>query len=121
MFGKKKAKKESADETKKKNLPQTENASEEEAKVPQKGLKIIKLLIILVMVTLVIVIIVQNLHMAKIIILGKEIQLPVIAVILIFLLVGYVLGGLTYSLIFRKRKPKKKRKRDQTEASEESE
>lgn len=71
----------------------------------QKNLGL-KLTALIVLIILLLVIILQNLSPATIqLLFWKFENLPVIAIILVTLVLGYTLGLLTFSLIFRTRPP----------------
>lgn len=94
------------------------------AKEPkQKGNagKVIKIIAIILIVVIILILILQNLTAAPIAILFWKGQLPVIAIMLIFGLLGFLLGILVFSLIFRGSRPKQKSKKGKDKDKEEEE
>ncbi len=71
--------------------------------------KAIKLIFIILIIVLLIILILQNLASAPVAILFWKGQIPVIAIMLIFGLSGFVLGFLVFSLTFRSPRAAKKK------------
>ncbi len=72
-----------------------------------KGSRVAKLILFIAILILLLIIILQNLNPATIHLLFWKIEnLPVIAILLVTLVLGYILGLLTFSLIFRSRPDK---------------
>ena len=74
---------------------------------------VIKLFLIVILLSLILIAIVQNLSIATVRFLVFGMSAPVIAVILVSLFIGFLLGILTYSALFRKEKSMEKDKKEQ--------
>ncbi len=79
----------------------------------KKNRLVFKLILILILLALILTAIVQNLSMATVRFLVFGMSAPVIAVILVSLFVGFLLGILTYSALFNREKRAEKNKKEQ--------
>lgn len=99
----------------KKKNSDTQDIDETKKSLPSKSkniVTILKLSGILILVILAVIMIVQNLSPIPVSFVFFTLpNVPVIAIILVSLVMGYLLGLLTYSILFGKKKKKLKKKR----------